>query len=202
MTWQNADIAAVQQAFLDGGLKMNRCTLTVFMACLLAVPVAQAADDEDHAAHHPGADQSQAAPAQDDKAVGMKMEEMQDRLKKMQDLMSKIHSTSDPQERAKLMKEHMAAMLEAMRSMHAMMGKGGMMAKKKGRDDAGAEKDSHQHGDGAASGSPSSDQGGEMMMGGMMMKMHKKMQERMDAMQKMMEQIVEHEAVEEEMTGK
>ena len=37
------------------------------------MPVAQAADEQDHAAHHPGADQSQAALAQDDKAAGMKM---------------------------------------------------------------------------------------------------------------------------------
>ena len=42
---------------------MNRFTLTIFLASLIAVPVAQAADEEDHAAHHPGADQSQAAPA-------------------------------------------------------------------------------------------------------------------------------------------
>ena len=89
---------------------MNRFTLTIFLACLLAVPVAQAADEEDHAAHHPGADPSQAAPAQDDKAAGMKMEKMQDKMKKMQDLMAKIHSTSDPKERDKLMKEHMESM--------------------------------------------------------------------------------------------
>jgi hypothetical protein len=45
-------------------------------------------------------------------------------------------------------------------------------------------------------------QGGEMMRGGIMMKMHKRMQERMDAMQKMMEQIIEHEAMEHDMKGK
>ena len=182
---------------------MNSRTLTMLLACLLAVPVAQAADEEDHAAHHPGADPSKAATAQKGKPAGMNMEQMQDKLKKMQDLMAKIHSTSDPKERDKLMKEHMDAMLEGMKSMQGMMSKGGMMGKKKQRDDAGAEKDSHQHAEGAASGGPSDgDQGGEMMMGGMMMKMHKKMQERIDAMQKMMEQIIEHEAVEQEMKGK
>ena len=103
------------------------------------------------------------------------------------------------------MKEHMESMREGMKSMHAMMDKGGMgmMGKKKPRDDAGAEKDAHQAGDNASAGTPAGgDQGGEMMMGGMMMKMHKKMQERMDAMQKMMEQIIEHEAMEQEMKGK
>ena len=52
---------------------MNRFTFTIFLVCLFAVPVVQAADEEDHAAHHPSADQSQATPAQDDKAAGMKM---------------------------------------------------------------------------------------------------------------------------------
>jgi len=182
---------------------MNSRTFTILVACLLAVSVAQAADEEDHAAHHPGADQSQAATAQEGKAAGMKMEQMQDQLKKMQDLMAKIHSTGDPKERDKLMQEHMEAMLEGMKSMHAMMDKGGMMGKKKQRDDAGAEKDSHQHAEEASSGGASAgDQGGEMMMGGMMMKMHKQMQKRIDALQKMMEQIIEHEAMEQEMKGK
>jgi hypothetical protein len=189
---------------------MNRFTLSIFLACLLAVSLAQAADEEDHAAHHPGADPSQAAPAPDDKAAGMKMEKMQDKMKKMQEQMAKIHATSDPKERERLMKEHMESMREGMKSMHAMMDKGGMgmMGKKKPRDEAGAEKDAHQHGDNASPGTPAAGgQGGEMMMGGDMMKggmmkMHKKMQDRMDAMQKMMEQIIEHEAMEQEMKGK
>ena len=189
---------------------MNRFTITIFLACLLAAPVAQAADEEDHAAHHPGADQSQAVPAPDDKAAAMKMEKMQEKMKKMQDLMSKIHSTSDPKERERLMKEHMESMREGMKSMHAMMDKGGMgmMGKKKPGDDASAEKDAHQPGDNAPAGTPAGGgQGGEMMMGGDMMKggmmkMHTKMQDRMDAMQRMMEQLIEHEAMEQGMKGK
>lgn len=187
---------------------MNRFTLSIFLACLLAAPMAQAADEEDHAAHHPGVDQSEAVPAPDDKAAGMKMEMMQDKMKKMQDLMSKMHSTSDPKEREKLMNEHMESMREGMKSMRAMMGKGGMMGNKKQCDDADTEKGARQHGDDASSARPSDgDQGGETMMGckmmgGMMMKMHRKMQDRMDTMQKMMEQMIEHEAMEHEMEGK
>jgi len=186
---------------------MNRFTLSIFLTCLLAAPIAQAADEEDHAAHHPGADQSQADPAPDDKAAAMKMEKMQEQMKKMREQMEKIHSAKDPQERQKLMKEHMQSMREGMKMMNGMMDKGGMMGKKKQRNDAGAEKDTQQPGDDASAGSPSDgDQGGEMMMGckmmGGMMNMHKKMQARMDAMQKMMEQIIEHEAMEREMEGK
>jgi len=182
---------------------MNRLTLSIFLASLLAVPMAQAADEEDHAAHHPGTDQSQATAAPDDKAAGTKTQKMHKRMKNMQDLMEKLHSTSDPQEREKLMKEHMESMREGMKMMASMMDKGGMMGKKKPRDDAGAGKENYQNGDIASSGNPpEGGQGGEMMMGGMMMKMHKKMQERMDAMQKMMEQIIEHEAMEHELDAR
>ena len=74
---------------------MKKFTLSVILTSVLALPVAQAADEEDHAAHHPGAEQNQAAPAQDDQAAAMKMEKMQEKMKKMREQMSKIQSTSD-----------------------------------------------------------------------------------------------------------
>ena len=163
---------------------MNNLTISVFLASLLALPMAQAADEEDHAAHHPGADQSQAAPAQDDKAAGMKMEKMREKMKKMQEQMSKIQSATDPKERQKLMEDHMQSMREGMKMMGAMGGGmkgGGMMDKKK-------------------KGEPKTDGGdkmGGMQMG--MMKHHKMMEERMDMMQMMMEQMMEHEGAEQKM---
>jgi hypothetical protein len=167
---------------------MNKFTLSIFLASLLAAPVVQAADEEDHAAHHPDADQSQAATAQDDKAAGMKMDKMREKMKRMQEQMEKIHAARDPQERQKLMQEHMQSMQEGMKMMGRMGGgmKGGDMVAK-------AKKDQ---------GEPTmGDGGGDMggMMGGMMMKKHKKMEERMDMMQKMMEQMIEHEKAEQEM---
>lgn len=184
---------------------MNRFTLTIFLASLLAVPVAQAADEEDHAAHHPGADQSQAAPDPDDKAAGMKLEKMQEQMKKMREQMEKIDSAKDPQERQKLMKEHMQSMREGMKMMKGMGGgmKMGMMGgKKKGPATGAAEQEHGQDGAGQAMA-----QGGDqmsdcmkmmegMMGGGMMMKKHKMMEDRMDMMQMMMEQMMEHEEAE------
>jgi hypothetical protein len=187
---------------------MNRFTLTIFLACLLAMPLAQAADEEDHAAHHPGADQGQAAPAPDDKAAGMKMEKMQEQMKTMQDQMEKIHSAKDPQERQKLMREHMQSMREGMKMMKGMGGdmKMGMMGgKKKGAATGAAEPEHGQDGAGQAMA-----QGGDqmsdcmkmmegMMGGGMMMKKRKMMEDRIDMMQQMMEQMMEHESAEQEM---
>ena len=164
---------------------MNKFTLSIFLASLLAVPVAQAADEEDRAARHPGADQSQAAPAPDDKAAGMKMEKMQEQMKKMREQMEKIHSAKDPAERQKLMQEHMQSMQEGMKMMGRMGGgmKGGdMMAR--------ARKDR---------GESMTDAGEGMGMCMMMMKKHKSVESRMDMMQQMMEQMMEHESAEQEM---
>ena len=113
---------------------MNKFTLSIVLASVLAVPIVQAADEEDHAAHHPGADQSQLAPAQDEKAAGMKMEKMQEKMKKMQKQMEKINSAKNSEERQKLMQEHMQSMQEGMKMMGRMGGgmKGAdMMAKAK-----------------------------------------------------------------------
>ena len=165
---------------------MNRFAFTIFLACLFGVPVVQAADEEDHAAHHPGADQSQAAPAPDDKAAGMKMEKMLEQMKKMREQMEKIHSAKDPQERQKLMKEHMQSMQEGMKMMGGMgagMMKGGDMMAKAKKDQAESMTDA---GDG-------------MGMCMMMMKKHKSVEARLDMMQKMMEQMMEHEGAEQEM---
>ena len=61
---------------------MNRFTLTIILACLFALPAVQAADVDDHAAHHPDGDQSQMDSARDDKANAMRMQEMQDTILK------------------------------------------------------------------------------------------------------------------------
>ena len=178
---------------------MNRLTLIFFLASLIAGAVSHAAEDEEHAGHHPGADQNQVAPEPEDKAAGMKMEKkqeaMHEKMKKMQEQMDKIRSSRDPQERQKLMKEHMQSMREGMKMMKdtGVGMKMGTEGKKKGA----AE---HEHAqDGAAS------QGGDEMAmmegmkgGGMMMKKHKMMEARMDLLQKMMEQMLEHESAEQE----
>ena len=114
----------------------------------------------------------------------MKMDKMQEKMKTMQEQMGKIHSAKDPQERQKLMKEHMQSMQEGMKMMGGMgagMKGGDMMAKTK-KDQAESMTDA---GDGM-----------EMCM---MMKKHKSVEARLDMMQKMMEQMMEHEGAEQEM---
>lgn len=156
---------------------MNKFMLSLLLTAMLALPIAQAADEEDHSAHHPGAEEGQTAATPDNMAGEMKMEKMQEKMKTMREQMEKIQATADPQERQKLMEEHMQSMREGMKTMRGMGGK--MGSKKDGpmTDDGAKEKD----------GKP---------MGMMMMKRHKMMEDRMEMMEMMMEQMMEHENAE------
>jgi len=172
---------------------MKNATALLILASALAMPVVYAADEDEHAGHHDATDNNQAGPtSKDDKAAGMKMK-MHDQMKKMQEQMEKIHATSDPKARSKLMQDHMETMRETMKSMRGMGSD--MMGKKKGEPmmeegtngaDKGMDKDMNK------------DKGG-MQMSMMMKKHYKMMEDRMDMMQKMMEQMMEHEAAEQEM---
>ena len=93
--------------------------------------------------------------------------------------MDRIHAAKDPQKRQKLMTEHMQSMRDSMKTMHAMGG--GMMGKKG---------EPMMEGSGDSGGAP---------MGKMMMKRHKMMEDRMDMMQMMLEQMMEHESAEQKM---
>jgi periplasmic protein CpxP/Spy len=89
---------------------------------------------------------------------------MQEHMKKMHAQMEKIRQTADPTERQKLMAEHMQAMHDGMGMMCGMGG--------------GCMGGGMKH--------------GGMMQGGMM-KHHEMMEKRMDMMQNMMQQMLEHQ---------
>ncbi len=179
---------------LDEDTHMRKAAASLALVSALAVTGVHAADEDDHAAHrHPGADASQAAPG-DDKGGHAKADEMHRAMKKMHEQMEKIHATTDPQERRKLMDEHMQSMREGMKMMRGMGGK------KKGESmmedgAAGMDKDKGMGMDREKG----AEKDGKPMMGMMMMKRHKMMEDRLDGMQKMMEQMLEHEAAEQEM---
>lgn len=159
---------------------MNKILLPLLLTATLALPIAQAADEEDHSAHHPGAGETQTTPAPDAMAGEKRMEKMRAQMEKMHEQMEKIHATTDPQERQKLMEEHMQSMRESMKTMRGMGGKMGMMGKKK-------DAPMMEGGGKEADGKP---------MGMMMMKRHKMMEDRLDMMEMMMEQMMEHENAE------
>jgi hypothetical protein len=178
-----------------GNLEENPVKTTALMislaTLLLGASVASAQTNADeHAAHHPaGAQPTPNAPQSSDQAkVPAAMSRMQDNMKTMQELMAKVRSSKDPAERQQLMQEHMKAMHEQMDMMRGMrMGAGQMMGG-----------DRMPGGTGAMS----KDQGGASKDGGMMnhdmMMGRQMMQNRVDMMQMMMEQMLQHQEMQED----
>jgi len=88
--------------------------------------------------------QEKAAPAKPamNMDMGKQMPQMQENMKSMQQQMEKLGATSDPQERQKLMQEHMQTMQERQRLMHehmqTMHGMGGPMMGMTGAKGGGA----------------------------------------------------------------
>ena len=165
---------------------MKTPVLSGFAAALLlgtSVVLAQATTDE-HAGHHPEGAPSSPAAAQPP-APGMgaaAMPQMQDNMKKMQDLMAKIHASKDGAERRQLMQQHSKAMQEQMAMMHSM---GGGMA-------GGGAGGMMMGGANAAPNAQRAPQAGDGMMN-QMMSMHQAMQGRMSMMEMMMGQMMQHQ---------
>ena len=118
--------------------------------------------------------QDPAAPTQPAMGMDAQMSQMHANMAAMQAQMEKIHATTNPKERQKLMQAHMQTMQESMAMMESMS-KPMIM-------DGG--------------------QPGGMAMGGDMMKHHQMMQERMGMMTTMMQQMLDHLQVMESMPAK
>lgn len=161
---------------------MHHHRLLTFVAFLLVLPTAVAQDE--HAGHHPQATavgQERAADGSADLDAGMK---------RVEALMMEIRSTGDAAQRSRLLDEHLAALrdqIKLVRSQPRM--KMGMM----NRADAPAAAGDDPH---AGHGGGSADGQGSGMMGGRggMMGMHKKMEGRVDMLERLIEQLIEREA--------
>jgi hypothetical protein len=105
------------------------------------------------------------------------MPQFQENIKKMQLQMEKIHATTDQKERQTLMQEHMSSMQENMKMMRGM---GGPMM-------GSSMMDGGKH-HGMAMGNNNS-----AMTKADIMQRHEMMVSRMDVMQMMMEQMMQHE---------
>jgi hypothetical protein len=178
-------------------MKASALTLSVVALFLGASAVLAQAPVDEHAGHRPaGAPPPPASPAAQSPAQGMgaaAMPRMRDNMKKMQELMAKIHASKDPAERQQLMQQHSRAMHEQMQMMQAMGGgQDGMMGggmKMGGGMQGGASPPA-----GAQGGPPP----GEGMMNHEMMMNHQAMQARMGMMEMMMGQMLQHQEAQQE----
>src|SRR6266571_1317265 len=110
-------------------MPMKQILLSTAVALMLAAPAAKGVDE-----HHPdkASPPAKAAPSAKSQPPAPKapidekaMAQMQDHMKKMQDIMTRLRKTVDPAERKKLMEEHTKEMQEGMQMMRGMGG--GMM---------------------------------------------------------------------------
>jgi hypothetical protein len=175
------------------------CFLT---ALLLSAPILAADDADEHAGHHPPA-AAEDGSGQPDHKVGSATH-LQKNMQTMQDLMAKIRETTDAAEKKRLLGVHMLAMQEQIKTIRSVYAKaGGHEHGDEGKADAGkadaGKADAGKDGKGKQGGMMGE---GGMMGGGMMMKkMHKQMEQRMDAVEQLLQQFIEHEAVEEDAKG-
>jgi hypothetical protein len=157
---------------------MKTTVLAVALAGVLMVPAAYGVDEHHPENAAPGAKAPKAAasPQADDKPVA----QMQEHMKKMQDIMARMQKTADPAERKKLMTEHAQAMQDGMKTMRGMSGTmQGMMS---GGVMTGAGMTSQAPKEGAGPG-----------MGGTGPMSPEMMERRMDMTQMMMEQMLQHQ---------
>jgi len=175
---------------------LKTLTLSCSLGALLlgtSLVLAQAPADE-HAGHHPDGTPPPATSTQPPGKTGdsAAMDRMQSNMKKMQDLMAKIHASKDGTERQQLLQQHSKAMHDQMDMMRGMAGAQGGMA-------SGGMK----MGEGMKGGTsqPPNAQSGSPMGDGMMnqmMKNHQMMQGRMEMMEMMMGQMLEHQAAQQD----
>jgi hypothetical protein len=167
---------------------MKPLYLSLVLVLATSWPLAWAADDEDHASHHP---EGQGSGAEHQPGS------LHARMQQIEALMERIRSSSDAAERGRLLAEHLNAMRDQMKRVRKLSG-GTKMTMKKGETLRDTEEEDDEH---AAHKDGGDAQGGgmmkkkRMMMGsGGMMGMHKKMEQRMQMLERMLEQLIEHEA--------
>lgn len=146
--------------------------LLVFASALALAPgLACAAEEQDHSAHHPSpAASSESAPTTEHDHGKGAGDPLQHGMQRIEELMHQIRSTEDVQRKRTLLAEH----LQAMRDQTQLVRTSGRAAKTTMK--SADEK--------------------EGSMGGMMEK-HKQVEQRLDMLERLLQQAVEREAMEE-----
>ncbi len=150
-------------------------------ACALILPPLSIYAEQ---AHHPEQQgiQEGEMPAQGQPAMDGMMDKMQGHMKKMMQQMDAIHATDDPEKRDELLQKHRRSMHEGMQMMRGMGGD--TMKGRMGESGGGMMQGGGMH------------QGGGKMHGDDKDMRHRAMEQRLDVMQMMMEQMMQHREAE------
>jgi hypothetical protein len=169
---------------------MQLSKTALFIAFVFAVHYAAAQDE--HADHHPeGEAQPVAAQVEEHDHGATGSGSLEAGMKRIETLMAEIRATDNPAHQRQLLAGHLSALQEQMKLLRSQ--RASTMAMMKGGEKPFGQADSSHagHGDGA-----DAKKGGGMMGGkGRMMGMHKKMESRVEMLERLIEQLIEREAV-------
>jgi hypothetical protein len=158
---------------------MQALRLIIVLGLALSIPLALAQDQEgDHASHHPApTTDSGASQASSDGQAASKSSPAQDNMNKVERLMQQVQETDDPAQKRQLLDEHLQALRDQLRLIRGQDAPMKMSMKEDGKREDGMKK-----------------KGGMM---GEMMTMHKKVEEKLDMLERTMQQIVERAVAQE-----
>ena len=162
---------------------MKAMRLIIVLGLALSIPVALAQEEkEDHSSHHPTqkTDTGGARPSSDDQDAS-KSAPVQESMKKIERLMQQIQEADDLAQKRQLLSEHLQALRDQMRLIRTQHASMNMSMNDDGKKEDGMKEGMIKKGG---------------MMGGMMM-MHKKVEQRLDMLERMMQQVIEREAAQE-----
>jgi hypothetical protein len=139
-------------------------------------------EEQNHSAHHPAqsAQPGAEATSSHDHDDG-KPSPVQENMTKIEGLMEQIRAATDPSQKRELLSQHLQALREQMRLISSRPSDLKMSMKEGGKKDDGMMREMMKDG---------------CMMGAGMM-MHKKMDQRVDMLERMLQQLIEREAVEQ-----
>jgi len=162
---------------------MQPLRLIVFVGLAVSISFAVAQDQKDeHAGHHPApTTDSGASQASAEDGAGIRPSPAQENMNKVESLLQQVGKTDDPAQKRQLLGQHLQALrdqLRLMRGEHAPMKKS---MKEDGKKEDGMKEGMMKKGD---------------MMGGMMT-MHRKVEQKLDMLERTIQQIVEREVAQD-----
>jgi hypothetical protein len=165
---------------------MKALRLIIALGLALSIPVAFGQDEEDHSNHHPAqkTDAEGAQPSGDDNAA--KSAPVQENMKKIELLMQQIQGADDAAQKRQFLTEHLQALRDQMRLIRSQHTAMKMSMNEDGKGEDGKKEDGAKQGMMKKAG----------MMGGMMM-MHKTDEQRLDILERLMQQVIEGEAAQQ-----
>ena len=156
---------------------MKAVSIVMLFGLICTAPMAWAQSEaQDHSAHHPAPSAEPPATSSGHDHGAGNGNAVQQNMRKIEALMQQIQQTNDPAQRHELLAQHLQAMREQMRLIRSQRSDMKLTMKEGGTPEGGMM------------------QGGGMMSGGMMM--HKQMEQRMEILERMLQQMLEREASE------